>query len=691
MNLEDRLHADLKTLGDSQPVRAADLQGILDKTTARRRRRTVGAGLAAAALITVGAYAGNALIDRVETSAVITADQPAKQDPVENEPVEHDQADDEQTNGETSEGAQADGRAPVAEPAEPPPPGLAPTAAAGGVRITSVAPTADGFVSIGNVDGVPVIERSADGQEWQRMATNGLPDQQPLMSLTPLEDGYLAFVPDERGLGIQAVRSDDLSIWTPVTLPEFENPADGSPRIYSINSVLDGPAGLVVIGSYFDQPTRSPGDLTEPGVPSVVEVPPTSIALLSTDGASSFVTSNLPPINALFGHATDDRYVVVATRADSPTMSSYSSVDGMNWAEQPLLDDAVTGQRPARLSDGTLVRLAHSSTAACCDMQRSTDNGETWVVAATPPDFATALTDRGIDMQIDSVNQLYVGQAGLVTTAHSWPDLPTVVPTFVPDPPAGLGAGAVSVPFEHDTHSGVVEFLPSGDPLEIAAPKLFVRHSDGRVGPITEITDPVVDCCLGGDMHLPLEDGSIITVSVDDIREAGGVETWLSISKAGYVFEVDDPTSPVAFIRLADSSGATIGAWPFVVLNGGEETTGLDVLEGGDLIFTDPVTGERLVTITDAEGDAAAAAAGPPVPEPPPVFDEVAPLSGPPQGRLMLFHSVDGIEWTPLLDEPRVGFAPSVAVGDDEVVVLIQNLEAPGDNQRPVRIPIETN
>jgi len=680
MTFEDELGPLLRQAGSAYKLPTpAGAEQVTARYQRRHRRRTSIAGIAAALVLAVASYGVVQATAVDESSTVATVPEP--------------------TIAVVDENAEPAAR--VAEVAETPQP-ISPSefdlssddlAAA----IGSIVSVGDRYVGVSYVadrtaDGVVgpnpriLTVESVDGQEWAPRSSGELPQGLGYVrSIIEGDDNFL-LLGGQSGLvssGGAMYLSDDMDTWTEIDVPSPE-PAEGLVTVVSIQDVAHGPAGYVASVDVYEEidPERfgfdegdvcsitgakgredateatytlfpcTPGGEYETAVfevdatfqpRSVIGRAPSLQLLLIGDGSAPELIDAPDYLSTMT--ADESGYTAIIADPETPTVAR--SVDGRTWTTDPAaLGDVEVLTGPSHLAGG-FVSIGDRLLLAdwgpdSTKLVASDDFGASWKEVAMPYVEGVGLLQVG---------ELSASEYGVAITATSGQD------------PQVFAPGAIAFEFETDDYvfrsaATDLETMEIIDPSGVLVGTASVVDVVGFNGQYVEIDGMVRDAA--GRLTV-LDDAGEELVSFHPQQVLTGFESIgpdpasgsVTIEKEGYVLDMVLEGFAMTF-TLSEGSDE-IGSWR--VDEDVEGEPGLTFDENEDAVFTDPLTGEELLVITEAEGRAAFEAAE----------ESGVDFGGPGSQTTYIVTSRDGVNWE--VAGNVEAFGATVVVGDGEVLV----------------------
>lgn len=627
MTFEDELGPLMRQAGAAHTLPTpAGVDAVTTRYKRRHRRRTGIGGVAAALVLAVASYGVFQATAVDDSSTVATV-------PDQTATVSVDDGDNDNSAGEVAGGID-ESAAGERQPDTPPDDGAATARSTEQLveSITNVVSVDGRYVGFSAIPlelgaegfSVGAVE-SVDGQEWSELDLGNLTDSLEFVQSVTVDDGrYLAVGQVAMGAWAAAemLVSTDFHTWTDVKVP-LPDPADGMVNRVSVAGVVAGPAGFLAIVDGYEEidPARLGLTLSEicslsgtkesptateatyaylkcgPDevlATTTVEVPadfqPRSDA--STSYRLLFIGDGSDPFfvdapGAFLSLAADDAGYVAMTTGPLGAEALSRSVDGVNWTEvsvgEAVPSTLVLGRQLTTLGD-RLIAFGFGPSGASISM--SDDDGVTWAEGQLP--------------SIEGIESLAI--ENVVATADG-------VVAIAADAALSLSApGVFAFDFEVD---GYRIASAESDPL-----LLEVTDPDGAV-----IVSASIDSVLSLTQEstgLSRDSSGIISV-LDDadqplvrfhenqlyqnftIDEQYAPSGTVVIEKQGYRLELEPMMAGMEVVLFADDE--IVGEWS--VDDDFREGPGIRFADNDDLIFTDPDTGEQLLVVTEAEGNAA--------------------------------------------------------------------------------------
>jgi len=683
MTFEDELGSLLRQAGEAHTLPTpAGAEAVTSRYQRRHRRRTSLASVAAALVLAVASFGVFKATAPNESSTVATVPETAIA-------VIDEAGDDAAVAGGTAEDAVP------ADAESPPDPVPAPVEPISSTELLSsmgsIVTLDDRYVGFSAMPAVPngpeltevVGLESTDGENWTEFDLGDLPDS--VLYVHALHEGdsaYLMVAGDETittsSPGALFV-SNDLSSWTKVEVPT-EQPAEGMISGSAVLDVAHGPAGFVaVIDAYEDiDPARLGLSASQTcGVSGRKETPDAEQATYSIFGCDP-------------GQAVEE--VAVDVAADFQPRDHAYRPDGrvlfIGDGSNPVFVDAPAGIARVTADASGYYAMTTGSFGAN-SISRSVD-GRTWTGAERGNDDTGPLliTSRLISIDDRLVALAFDEDGSEVVVSEddgaTWADIELPSIDGVTDAMA-----QTMVANEHGVAIAVVdrsalEFLEPGSIT-------FEFESDGytfKTADDDPTTFEVVDAAGRLVIGVPIDDVFDPTVEIDGMERdsSGGISVLDNrsevlvrfhpnqamqnfksveedhfgtgravVEKDGFRLEIT-PVGIAMMFSLFEAD-ELLGTWTFD--EDTESQPGLEFAENEDAIFSDIVTGEQLVVISEAEGAAAMQAA----------FEsgELA-MNGAPLETTYVLASRDGVNW--VIAGQFDGFGGSMTVGDGEVVAV---------------------
>lgn len=691
MTFEDELGNLLRQAGAAHTLPTpAGADTVTARYQRRHRRRTSIGGIAAALVLAVASYGVFRATVPDESSTVATV--PDSTTAI----VDGDGADapDDALTGEATDAALEPAAAPEPEAGAPENPGPIVTSAELVDSISSIMTVDGGYIGFSSIpafeNGTPtsqvVAVESLDGENWVASADATVPDDLAfVMSLTE-GDGAWFMVGGTSGVNFGGPGamfiSTDQRTWTEVTVPGLE-PRDGMIVEVNVLSVAHGPAGFLAVVDVYEEVdperfgldvaqicsvsgTKATDDATEAKYSVFLCGPNQDLETITVDVPADFQPHEFGisepsfrvfhigdgsapelvegPPGVAFIAGDDDGYMALLTVGGQAAFSS--SNDGRTWtpSDAPGGDPGAGNSQP---SPGRLVSIGDrmlliESSGLSTRVFASDDFGATWSEVALP-------TIDGVDsviVQVVTSNEHGVGFTAVDATSMDAFGPGRITFEFVNDGFTFRTAEADPLMFEVVDPDGVVikslptEALFSFDE-EVDG---ILREANGWISILDDDGETIVGFHANQAMQ-----------QFESVTEGPATTGSVTIEKEGYVLDMV-PEGEGMLFTLIDDEGV-VETW--VVGDEFESQPGLEFNDVDDAIFSDPISGEVILTITDAEGQAAFESA---------MDAGEFSIEGLSEQALYVFASRDGLNWD--IAGQVDGFGGSMTVGEDEVVVV---------------------